>query len=931
MPFFHLDGPSIFAGIQKNAVLKEASEFSERQIREHKCIDVMTKILHLLIQGEPFSEDEIVSLFFGCTKLFLSQSPFLHRMLYLMLKELIVSPEKSLIAINCLLNDLSSGNEMYKSNSIRVLGQIIDPSMVDNIERQFKQNVVDKDPFVVTSTLVACQRLLRTNFSLLKRWTEQFQHAYLHGSAVAQFHALSLMYQLKAGDKVGLLRSILQNCSTSAPSHLLSKFHQVRVVARVIRRDPNPNNVLMQYLLTSLRDSNYAVAYEAARGLCAMEHHPPWAAVETLRDLLRSTVPTLRFAAVRTLADVVVRYPTLVSPCMGELEALVTDGNRSVATLAVTTLLKTSAEGSVDRLIKSLSGFMVDVNEDFKVVLVEAVQDLGLKFPHKYHTLLSFLNGVLRDEGGYRFKKAVVNSMLALQQSIPAAHELGLDFLAEFIEDCEFAELSVRILNRLGEMGPSVTNPGKYIRHVYNRTILEVAPVRAAATHALARFGASIPSLTSSVVALLQSVLLDNDDEVRDRAAFYLSLFNSGTQHLINLTEYVEQTITRPGKPLTTKQIHPNNATNNASTTEQVEHKDSSSSTPSSASSSASSSFTPSSPSSASPLGPDPPLATPRDIEYSVMHYLNSGAYNQTPFTLSSHFVAAPVERKVEVSTSLPTAGSPTASSSPIANGSALPTFTLPEGAPDLGSLWCSSEFTQLTEAETEYLVSVRKHVYQQHVVLEFSIQNNIANTTLVTATVDVEFPHTWQPIFSTSAQDIAYGAQGTAYIAYQRPTDSFSADSTGCRLVFTLRTEDGGEDEDDYQLENVRVTEANFIRKPSQGMGMIEFKRQWEALGEKKEAVRMFTLTSRSLQEVVGVVVDRMGLIPCEGSAIVPEGMTTYGVALHGEFLGGEQVLCRAGFKLDTKGAQTIVGFKIGVRGNNAQVVQIMSQAIRS
>ena len=52
--------------------------------------------------------------------------------------------------------------------------------------------------------------------------------------------------------------------------------------------------------------------------------------------------------------------------------------------------------------------------------------------------------------------------------------------------------LAVRILHLLGETGPKMPNPTRYIRYIYNRTILENSPVRAAAVAALAKFAVTL-------------------------------------------------------------------------------------------------------------------------------------------------------------------------------------------------------------------------------------------------------------------------------------------------------------------------------------------------------------------------------------------------------------------------------------------------------
>lgn len=117
----------------------------------------------------------------------------------------------------------------------------------------------------------------------------------------------------------------------------------------------------------------------------------------------------------------------------------------------------------------------------------------------------------------------------------------ALSQLCEFIEDCEFTKLSVRILHLLGVEGPKAPQPSKYIRYIYNRVILENAIVRAAAVSSLAKFGVNVADagVKSSINVLLTRYVFsigdwegltlsrcldDVDDEVRDRAALYLQV-----------------------------------------------------------------------------------------------------------------------------------------------------------------------------------------------------------------------------------------------------------------------------------------------------------------------------------------------------------------------------------------------------------------------
>lgn len=139
--------------------------------------------------------------------------------------------------------------------------------------------------------------------------------------------------------------------------------------------------------------------------------------------------------------------------------------------------------------MKQITGFMSEISDEFKVIIVDAIRSLCLKFPSKHTSMLAFLSGVLRDEGGYDFKRAVVEAIFDMIKFIGDCKEQALAHLCEFIEDCEFTKLSVRILHLLGAEGPKAPQPTKYIRYIYNRVVLENATVRAAAVSSLAKFG----------------------------------------------------------------------------------------------------------------------------------------------------------------------------------------------------------------------------------------------------------------------------------------------------------------------------------------------------------------------------------------------------------------------------------------------------------
>merc|ERR1719161_1880275 len=293
----------------------------------------------------------------------------------------------------------------------------------------------------------------------------------------------------------------------------------------------------MAYLDSCLRHKSEMVQYEAARTFCNLAvlddsnsgsmtvlGYDISHAITALQIFLTSPKPVVRFGAIRTLNTLAQHRPALAARCNCDMEPLLSDSNRNTATLALTTLLKTGHESNVERLVKQITSFMSDISDVFKIEVVRAVKGLCLQYPSKYKTLMAFLATNLREDGTADFKKDLVEALIAIIGQVPAAREGGLSHLCEFIEDCEYPNLCVRILGFLGEEVPCTSQPSKYIRFIYNRLILENALVRAAAVDALTKIAMKCQALRKDILVLLQFGQNDNDDEVRDRISLYTNV-----------------------------------------------------------------------------------------------------------------------------------------------------------------------------------------------------------------------------------------------------------------------------------------------------------------------------------------------------------------------------------------------------------------------
>lgn len=472
-------------------------------------------------------------------------------MVYLVIKELANTAEDVIMVTSSIMKDTSVGSDVvYRANAIRALCRIIDASTVPAIERLIKTAIVDKVPSVSSAALVSSYHLLPVARDVVRRWQNEVQEAASgsnKGSGFSlgfgaggghatmtttsyntQYHAIGLLYQMRSHDRMALVKMVQQYSQAGVVKSPAATMLLVRLAAKLAEDDPGLRKTMVTLLDGWLRHKSELVNFEAAKAICDLpdvSDAEVTQAIHVLQLFLTSPRAVTKFAAIRILHNFAAFKPDAVRACNPDIEALVTNSNRSIGTFAISTLLKTCNESSVDRLMKQITTFMSEISDDFKVTIVEAIRTLAIKFPSKHTSVFTFLSSTLREEGGYEFKRAVVESMFDLIKFVPDSKDDALAHLAEFIEDCEFTKLAVRILHLLGMEGPKTKTPTKYIRYIYNRVVLENAIVRAAAVTALGKFGLSQdPEVRSSVQVLLTRCLDDVDDEVRDRAALNLKL-----------------------------------------------------------------------------------------------------------------------------------------------------------------------------------------------------------------------------------------------------------------------------------------------------------------------------------------------------------------------------------------------------------------------
>jgi len=255
----------------KASVLQQSRCFSDTPIDSEKCMNLLTRVLYLLQQGEKFTPKELTTLFFDVTKLFQSPSTRLRRMVYLVIKELDPSEEEVFICIQCLIKDMTGKNDCFRANSIRVLSRILDPTMAAQIDRYLKTAIVDKNPFVASSALLCGITLMKNAPDVVKRWVNEIQDTVNSKHSSVQFHALALIYELKKSDRLALHKEVTKIAKSQLKSPM-AECLLIRYATQVLmaERDSSVEKTLMAYLDSCLRHKNEMVTYEAARAFCQL-------------------------------------------------------------------------------------------------------------------------------------------------------------------------------------------------------------------------------------------------------------------------------------------------------------------------------------------------------------------------------------------------------------------------------------------------------------------------------------------------------------------------------------------------------------------------------------------------------------------------------------------------------------------------------------
>jgi len=340
-------------------------------------------------------------------------------------------------------------------------------------------------------------------------------------------------------------------------------------------------------------------------------------------------------------------------------------------------------------------------------------------------------------------------------------------------------------------------------------------------------------------------------------------------------------------------------------------------------------------------------------LEHQLVMYVTGekDAFSK-PFDLSSVPVVTreqslAEDRTRKLTTATPTLKAPSAGPKPPARGSTEAAATVTAAAqkyaqqlqaiPDFasyGGVLKSSAVSELTESETEYVVTAVKHLFKSHVVLRFDVKNTLPDTVLADVTVvcTADEESGLEEEFTIPAPLLKTDEPGTVYVSFKRPEDAdFIAANFSNVLKFTSKEidpstnepEDSGYD-DEYEIEDLDLVGADYILPAFAG----SFDSIFDSIdaGSDHETEETLQLgNAKTIAEATELLVKTLAMQPLEGSEVTLSN-STHTLKLYGKSVQGGKVACLIRMAFSAKSGVTV---KVCVRSEEAGLAALVMTGV--
>ena len=359
---------------------------------------------------------------------------------------------------------------------------------------------------------------------------------------------------------------------------------------------------------------------------------------------------------------------------MSDIEPLLSHDNNNIKELAVGILLKICKKDKVKQLLEKILVMFEKLPDAFMIEIIGHCRDLSAKFPEISVEILSFLWKCLREKGELEFKYQVIDTMDAIVQTCKNHHSIVFEFYCEYIEDPYSSELILKIFEKLRILVDKVENPNRYLRFILNRMHLDGTAIRAASITCMGELALKIPSMRDEVKSIVVSFLHDVDEEVRDRAYYYNKVL-SGDKDFVELNSY---------------------NCFNVSDLESIQH------------------LLEERLDKIEELGIDALLEIPKNLGKTSSQKINAMT-SKIAQEFVSPVTSPSVHHVVDISSNMN-------NSSDLFDAELADFFAEHEEISQYGALRLSGEYLNLSDKDSEYFTTIRKHIFDNFIVLEYTV-----------------------------------------------------------------------------------------------------------------------------------------------------------------------------------------------------------------
>lgn len=273
-----------------------------------------------------------------------------------------------------------------------------------------------------------------------------------------------------------------------------------------------------------------------------------------------------------------------------------------------------------------------------------------------------------------------------------------------------------------------------------------------------------------------------------------------------------------------------------------------------------------------------------------------AAAFDMTTVPVVSHEQALAEERTKKLTSATPTIKAPSIGPTKTqANGSAdsvsAALAAVQKHSQDLqkvpelkayGPVLRSSASIELTESETEYVVSVIKHIFKDYIVLQYDVKNTLADVVLgevsIVATPSEE-EEVLEEEFIIPVAKLETDQPGTVYVSFKKIGDSPYPITTFTNVLkFTSKEIDpttGEPDEsgyeDEYRVEDLELVGSDYVVPAF----AVNFDHIWEQTGANGEE-ESETLQLRNAKSIAGMIYIPLNLFSPSLIPICGKHMTT-------------------------------------------------------